>query len=55
MNIVFIYLSLKFVTDACCDNSAIASDGSYLYIHTDTGLYKIGSGYSSTIKVGPDM
>ncbi|XP_038063242.1 E3 ubiquitin-protein ligase MYCBP2-like [Patiria miniata] len=37
--------------DACCDNnSAIASDGSYLYIHTDTGLYKIGSGFSSTIK-----
>ncbi|XP_033631426.1 E3 ubiquitin-protein ligase MYCBP2-like isoform X2 [Asterias rubens] len=37
--------------DACCDNnSAIASDGSYLYIHTGTGLYKIGSGYSSTIK-----
>ena len=30
---------------------AITSDGAYLYIHTDNGLYKVGSGYSSTIKV----
>eukprot|EP00058_Branchiostoma_floridae_P002865 XP_002588353.1 hypothetical protein BRAFLDRAFT_81492 [Branchiostoma floridae] len=30
--------------------SAIQSDGHYLYIHCLSGLYKIGSGYSGTIK-----
>uniref|UniRef100_T1JCF5 RCR-type E3 ubiquitin transferase n=1 Tax=Strigamia maritima TaxID=126957 RepID=T1JCF5_STRMM len=31
-------------------NSAIASDGRFLYIHTSNGLYKIGTGYGNTIK-----
>uniref|UniRef100_A0ABM0LXG7 Probable E3 ubiquitin-protein ligase MYCBP2 n=1 Tax=Saccoglossus kowalevskii TaxID=10224 RepID=A0ABM0LXG7_SACKO len=29
---------------------AIASDGSYLYIHNSLGLFKVGTGYNSTIK-----
>ena len=34
--------------------SALACDGRYLYIHNPTGLHKVGSGYSDTIKVGRD-
>ncbi|GLH12984.1 Probable E3 ubiquitin-protein ligase HERC2 [Gryllus bimaculatus] len=32
-----------------CSRS-IASDGQYLYLYTSRGLYKVGSGYGSTIK-----
>ena len=31
-------------------HSSVASDGKYLYVHCAKGLYKIGSGYSDTIK-----
>ena len=33
------------------ENSAIASDGRFLYILNKFGLYKVGSGYGGTIKV----
>lgn len=29
---------------------SLASDGSYLYIHSNRGLFKMGSGYGGTIK-----
>ena len=32
-------------------DSAIASDGKFLYIFNETGLHKVGSGYGYTIKV----
>ncbi|ESO93790.1 hypothetical protein LOTGIDRAFT_153260, partial [Lottia gigantea] len=32
------------------ENSAIASDGSYIYIVNDHGLYKVGSGFGGTIQ-----
>ena len=38
------------LSEGSCD-SAIASDGKYLYIHNFKGLHKIGSGYGDTIKV----
>ena len=31
--------------------SAISCDGQYLYILNSSGLFKVGSGYGSTIKV----
>ena len=29
---------------------SMASDGHYLYLHTSSGLYKVGSGFSGTMK-----
>ena len=29
---------------------SLASDGHYLYLHTSAGLYKVGSGFSGTMK-----
>lgn len=31
--------------------SAVSCDGQYLYILNSSGLFKVGSGYGSTIKV----
>ena len=45
-------LSLSVCFLDCSTDSAIASDGRYLYIHNSYGLQKIGSGYGDTIKVG---
>lgn len=28
----------------------MSSDGKYLYIHTSSGLFKIGSGYGGTLR-----
>nr|AOV18880.1 myc binding protein 2 [Lymnaea stagnalis] len=38
------------VGECLVENSAIASDGRYLYILNKYGLYKVGSGYGGTIK-----
>ena len=29
---------------------AMSSDGKYLYIHTSSGLFKMGSGYGGTLR-----
>ncbi|XP_035827428.1 E3 ubiquitin-protein ligase MYCBP2 isoform X3 [Aplysia californica] len=38
------------VGECLVENSAIASDGRYLYILNKYGLYKVGSGYGGTVK-----
>ena len=32
------------------ENYSLASDGHYLYLHASNGMYKIGSGFSGTMK-----
>lgn len=37
------------------DQCLLQSDGSFLYLLTKDGLYKIGSGYSGTVRVRKDF
>lgn len=55
--IFFFYQFLKMVTSFCFaakyrQGSPITSDGKYLYILSGGSIYKVGSGFSGTIKVG---
>ena len=57
-NVQWIKLSLQVTRDQERDKDinfrqqhySLASDGHYLYLHASSGMYKIGSGFSGTMK-----
>ena len=47
---LLIEISDTLVEDA--STTAITSDGRYIYLHNKHGMFKIGTGYGGTLKVG---